>query len=237
MLEGAARVGGLVGRGVVRGALAAHLGGVLLFTLLVVVERTSLPTSELVSAIRNEVPGAWARAAGVLGLVGVTIAVSRMRRLGMVLGLGTLGVDARVLLLVGAIVGAGAGALAARVPVETAEVGGWERGEGGWIRDGEGYPDEPGGLVRRRVSAERPILVEATNGALAGGLGAALGLWAGAPATLVAGAVLLVGDVVGRGLVERGALPMVARLAPAAIALVWTGILLMRAPLFPRRWR
>ena len=226
----------LLVRAVVRGTLTAHVGGALLFTLLVLVERAQVPTDELLSALRTEVPTAWARAATVLGLVGVTLAVTRMRRQGVVLGLGTLGVDARLLLLVGALAGAASGALSTTVPIDAPVPGDWERGDGGWIRDGQAWPDTPADTVYHRPPPTPPVAAEVTNGALAGGLGAALGLWAGAPATVVAGAVLLVSDVVARGLVDRAALPALARATPGLLALVWALILQLRAPIFPRRW-
>lgn len=227
----------LLGRAVLLGVVAAHLGGVLLFALTVAVEAADEPLPTLWDTLRARVPGLWAQAAAVLGGVGVAGATLRLRRRGVVLALGALGVDPRVLLVVGAVLAGAAGGLAGAVtPEAPVAPGDWVRGEGGWIRDGLGWPDAAGGVVTERHAPARSVPADVVNAAAAGACGAALGLWATATPALVLAAVLLVVDVVARGLAERGAVPAASVVAPAALAAVVAGILMLRAPLFPRRW-
>lgn len=227
----------LLARAVLVGVLVAHTGGVLLFALTVAVEAADEPLPALWGTLRARVPGLWAQAAAVLGGVGVAGAALRLRRRGVVLALGALGVDPRVLLVVGALLAGAVGGLAGAVPpAATIAPGDWVRGEGGWIRGGVGWPDAPGGVVRERPAPWRSVPADVVNAAAAGACGAALGLWATATPALVLAAVLLVVDVVARGLAERGAVPAAMAVAPAALAAGVAVLLLLRAPLFPRRW-
>ncbi|MFN7145593.1 MAG: hypothetical protein ACK4YP_17590 [Myxococcota bacterium] len=227
----------LLARALVVGLVTAHVAGVLLFTLVVAVEAAEEPLPVLAGTVVARVPELWARAAAVLGCMGVAVATARLRRRGVILGLGTLGVDPRVLLVVGAL-GAGAvGAVAGRVVATPVTApGAWERGDGGWIRDGVAWPDRVGGEVRARPPATRGWGAGLVNAAVAGACGAALGLWAGAARALVLAALLLVVDVVARGLAERAAVPAWGAAAPAGLALLAVAWLVWRAPLFPRRW-
>ncbi len=228
-----ALLGGAVGRAV----LGAQLAGALLFALVIAVEAADAPLPTLARTVAARLPALWAQAAAVLVLCGAALAVVRLRRQGVLLGLGTLGVAPRVVLVVGALAGALVGGVASRVVAEPAALSGeWERGTGGWIRDGEAWPDTAGGVVCVRTPPTRDIATDLINGSAAGSLGAALGLYLGAAPTLVAAALLLVADVVARGLVERGAVPPLGGGAPAVLAGAILLFLLLRAPLFPRRW-
>jgi len=227
----------LVGRSIARGVLSAHLAGVLLFALVVAVESADAPFGTLVRTVLARVPSLWAQASAVLGCVGVAGATFGLRRRGAVLALGTLGFDARILLFVGALCSGVAGGAAGRgVVAPEGAPGAWERGDGGWIRDGVGWPDRPGDAVRERGATGRDVAADVLNAAGAGACGAALGLWAGATPALVLSAVLLVVDVVARGLAERGAVPAWGASAPGLVAGIVGLGLLLRAPIFPRRW-
>jgi hypothetical protein len=230
----------LLGRAVGGAVLAAQGAGAVLFAVVVAVEAADEPLGTLLRTVGARVPLFWAQAAAVLALCGVAVAVVRLRRQGVLLGLGTLGVTPRLVLLVGALAGAASGGVASRVVAEPSAVpGAWERGVGGWIRDGEGWPDSPASeaSVRGRPPPTRNLPVDLLNGAAAGALGAALGLYAAAAPTLVAAALLLVADVVARGLTERGVVPLYGGAAPGALAGLTLLVLLLCAPLFPRRWR
>ncbi len=227
----------LLGRAIGAGVAVAHLGGLLLYALVVAVEAADEPLPVLARIVLARVPALWAQSAAVLGCVGVAAATLRLRRRGVVLALGTLGLDPRVVLLVGAVGAGVVGGLAGRgVVAPTAVPGAWERGDGGWIRDGLAWPDAAGAEVRTRPAAGRDLAADVTNAAAAGACGAALGLWAGATPALVVAALLLVGDVVSTGLAERGAVPAWGAAAPALLAIGVVVYLLARAPLFPRRW-
>ncbi|MDP2304842.1 MAG: hypothetical protein Q8P18_02310 [Pseudomonadota bacterium] len=229
----------LLGRAVGRGVLAAQLGGALLFAVVIAVEAADEPLPTLLRTIGARLPTLWAQAASVLALCGAALAVARLRRQGVLLGLGTLGATPRMVLLVGALAGALVGGVASRVVTAPSDVpGAWERGDGGWIRDDEGWPDAQAGAagVRARPAPHRDLPTDVLNAGAAGALGAALGLYAGAAPALVAAAVLLVADVVARGLSERGVLPFYGGAAPAALAGLTLLGLLLRAPLFPKRW-
>lgn len=227
----------LLARAIVGGVVTAQLSGALLLALAVAVESAGVSAPALLATLRGQVPGAWAQAAGVLGGAGVAAATLRLRRRGVILALGTLGVDPRRVVLAGALVAAVAGAAVGALAVAPEpEPGAWIRGEGGWVRDGVGWPDIPGVVVTERALPSRSVPVDAVNAGLIGACGAALGLWAGATPALLLSAVLLIVDVVGRGLAERGAAPGVAVLTPAVVAGFAVAILLVRAPLFPRRW-
>ena len=233
------RVALLVARALAGGVLVAHVSGALLFALVVAVEAADEPLPGLLGALFARVPALWAQAAGVLGCVGVAVATLRLRRRGVVLALGTLGVDPRTLLVAGALVAGVAGGAAALVEQGAPAVAptAWERGDGGWIRGGAAWPDADGGVVRRRPAPERHRALDLVNAAAAGACGAALGLWAGAGPVIVLSALLLVVDGVARGLADRGAVPLVGLMAPGLLALFAGALLLARAPLFPRRWR
>jgi hypothetical protein len=227
----------LVARALVGGVAATHLAGALLFGLVVLVEAADAPLVEVLRVAQSRVPALWAQACGVLGLSGTALAVTRLRRQGVLLGLASLGVGPRIVLLVGALTGATFGGVASRVPMEPpAQAGEWTRGEGGWIREGEGWPDAPGGVVRPLPRVARDPLADTIGGAAAGALGATLGLYVGAAPTLVVAALLLVTDVVARGLAERGAVPAAGVGAAAGLAVGMMLVVLGRAPLFPRRW-
>ncbi|MES2640277.1 MAG: hypothetical protein V4850_12360 [Myxococcota bacterium] len=229
----------LLARAVGGAVFAAHGAGAVLFSVVVAVEAADEPLGTLLLTVGARVPLLWAQAAAVLALCGVAVAVVRLRRQGVLLGLGTLGVTPRLVLLVGAIAGAASGGVANRVVAEPSAVpGAWERGAGGWIRDGEGWPDTISAApVRARPAPVRNLPVDLLNGAAAGALGATLGLYLGAAPTLVAAALLLVVEVVTRGLTERAVVPLYGGVAPAALAGIVLLVLLLRAPLFPRRWR
>jgi hypothetical protein len=227
----------LLARAVVGGVLAAQLAGAALFVLVVLVEAADASLPDVLRAAATRVPALWAQASAVLGLCGAALAVVRLRRQGVLLGLASLGVGPRLVLVVAGLTGAAVGGLASRVPVDApARTGEWARGDGGWIRDGEGWPDAPGGVVRPLPRATRDPVADTLNGCAAGALGATLGLYAGAAPTLVAAALLLVTDLVARGLAERGALPTAGVGVAAALAGAAILVLLRRAPLFPRRW-
>jgi hypothetical protein len=228
----------LVVRSLGAGVVAAHAAGVLLITLAMVVEAADEPPAAVMLRVAAGLPAAWAQAAAVLGLVGVTVAAARMRRQGVVLGLGAVGLSPRALLLVGALCGALGGAVAGSGGggAGGAELHAWQRGEGGWIRDGLAWPDLAGGVARPMPPPERAIPADLANAGAAGAFGAALGLYGGPVVTLLSAAVLLVADVVARGLCERGALPPWGAAFPAGLALVALVGVLWRAPLFPRRW-
>lgn len=233
----------LLGRAVGGAVFAVQGAGALLFAVVIAVEAADEPLGTLARTVLARLPLLWAQAAAVLALCGVAVAVVRLRRQGVLLGLGTLGVTPRTVLLVGALAGGLCGGVASRVVAEPSDVpGAWARGAGGWIRDGEGWPD-PAAIsgsatvdVRRRRAPARDLPTDVVNGGAAGALGAALGLYVGAAPTLVAAALLLVADVVARGLSERGVVPLYGGAAPALLATCALLGLLVRAPLFPRRW-
>lgn len=225
-----------VGRRLLAGVLAAHLAGILLFGLVVAVEGVELPLPTLGRLLSARVPALWAQSAAVLGCVGVAGGATALRRSGALLALGTFGFDPRVLLVLGALLAGVGGALAERTAAAPAPVpGAWERGAGGWIRDGEAWPDVPGVQVRRSESWGRGPILAGLGAAGAGGGGAALGLWGGAAGVVVVSATMLVVDVVARGLAERGALPGFVDLAPGLFGVLVAIILLSRAPPAPRR--
>ncbi|MDP2314926.1 MAG: hypothetical protein Q8P41_18650 [Pseudomonadota bacterium] len=227
----------LLARAIGGAVVAAQLAGALLFTLVIAVEAADEAPATLLQTIVARLPSLWAQAAAVLVLCGVAVAVVRLRRTGVLLGLGTLGVEPRVVLIVGALIGGAVGVGASRVVVEPSDApGAWDRGDVGWIRDGEAWPDVSGGAVHRRPPEGRDVVTDVVNGGAAGALGAALGLYVGAAPTLVAAALLLVADVVARGLAERGAVPPLGVMGPALLATAVLLALLVAAPLFPRRW-
>lgn len=232
------RLWGLLARRVAGGQALAQLGGLGLGALVLAVEAADEPPAVLLATLAARLPGLWVRLAPVLCLVGAAGALARMRREGGVLALGGLGVGPRALLVAAALAGATVGGVAAwvegwEVPAAPRE---WVRGEGGWWRGGVAVPDVPGGEVGAPVSLARPRGADVAAGSAAAALGGALGLWGGPVGALVAAAVLLVAEFLARGLVERGAAPVVAGLVPAVLALVAAWLLARAAPLFPRRW-
>ena len=233
----AAWIGRLVVGALVRGLLAAHIGGFVLLALVVAVEAADEPATVLVRTVVARVPELWAGMAAVLGVAGIGVAVARLRRQGVVLGLGSLGVRPGVFLLVGGLTAGGWGIASAQVAGSPADVPGvWERGDGGWIHGGEAWPDVAGGEVRRRPTPRRSVAADATNAAAGGVCGAALGLWAGPLGGLLVVGVLLVVDVVAQGLTVRGVLPDVVVVSGAAVSVLVALGLWLRAPVFPRRW-
>lgn len=236
----------LLGRAVGGGVFALQVAGALLFAVVLAVEAADEDLPTLLRTIAARLPLLWAHAAAVLALCGAAAAVVRLRRNGVLLGFGTLGVTPRMVLLVGALAGGLVGGITNRVEAEPAAAPGvWVRGAGGWIRDGEGWPDPVvsadgalirGPAVRPRPAPSRSLPVDVLNGGAAAALGAALGLYLGAAPTLVAAALLLIADVVARGLAERGVVPLYGGAAPALLATLLLAWLVLRAPLFPRRW-
>lgn len=230
-------VGRLIGGALVRGLFAAHLGGMVLLALVVAVEAADEPIGTLMRTVVARVPELWAALAAVLGVAGVGVAVARLRRQGVVLGLGTLGVRPAVFVLFAALFAGVWGIGSAQVATPPAEVpGAWERGDGGWIRGGEAWPDRAGGEVRQRPPEARSLPADLANAAAGGACGAALGLWAGPLGGLLVVGVLLVVDVVAQGLCARGVLPEVFVVSSGALSCLVVLGAWARAPVFPRRW-
>jgi hypothetical protein len=228
----------MLGRALLTGVLAAHVAGLLLLALAIAVEAADEPLLTLAQTLVARVPPAWAQVAAVLGLVGAWAATLRLRNQGVVLGLGTLGVSPYVLLLAGALAASFGGVLASEATDSAEPVAphAWVRGDAGWIRDGQAWPDERGGAVRPLPPIARSAVADALDAGAAGACGAAVGLFGGPVTALLAAALLLVADVVSRGLSERGALPPAGVAIPAVLALFAAVGMTVRAPLFPRRW-
>lgn len=211
--------------------LVAHGGGVLVLVLVELVE--GVPLARLPEVL----PPLWAAIAAALTLLGSTLACWRMRREGVVLAMGTLGVNPRGLLLVAAMMGA-LGGVASGVEAghRRPTPGTWQRVQGGWWKDGTLVPD-PGQSPSQLRPPETWNFQEADVpvGAAAGALGAGLGLYAGAIAALVGTGMLVVGGALVRGLVERGILDAWGSLSPALFLLLGLAALVWRAPIFPRR--
>ena len=216
----------LLGGRVLRALLAVQGGGLCLLGLVLLVEGQPL------RGVLERLPGLWALAGSSLSLVGMQVGVTRMRREGVLLALGTLGVSPAKLVGWGAALG-----LLAALPTLWAgepELGGggpmWT-GQG-WLLDGAYYP-EPSA---NPVTMEAPLPWGAlATGAAAGALGVGLGLYRGVVETLMATGLLLVIHALTRGLMERGlfggggsALPSLLLLL--ALVRVWG-----TRPLFPRR--
>ncbi len=228
----------LLFRALLAGVLAAHVGGLLLLGLAIAVEGVGDSLPVLLATLEARLAVAWGQVAAVLGLLGTLAATARLRRRGEVLGLGTLGVSPSVIVLVGALCGAVGGTVAGSVGGEGGGdlPGAWERGDGGWIRDGYAWPDYAGSAVTRRAPRGRSALSDAVNAGAAGACGAALGLAGGVAGALLTAALLLVAEVVVTGLCARGAVPEIGEALPAALALVVLMLLELRRPIFPRRW-
>lgn len=216
-----------------RAAALAHLGGVGVLALVVLVEAGDRGG---LAALLTQLPPLWARAAAPLALVAAARCTTRARRDGVVLALGSFGVSPLAWLFAGAAVGALAGGAAALVPPPLAPASlRWVRGDGGWFLDGRPIPDHPGGVVLHLLPETLPAWAPPAVAAGAATLGAALGLKAGALTMLTATGTLLVAGALAEGLVERGVLQPLA-LGLLALGLTFGGMLVARAGrAFPRR--
>lgn len=201
-----------------RGVLTAHAGGLGLISLAMLVEGQALTT------LITRLPGLWALIGGVLTLVGAAVAVGRLVRERIVLGLGTLGVGPARLVPLAGLVGLLAGLPAVRVVDTEVQPSVWRRVPGAWVSEVAVLPDRPGPVV---VPPLTPALhpERAANHTLAAVAGVGLGLYTGPAAILVSATFFLLSDVLSRGLVERGLLPMGGLLLPgllsAAPTLLW----------------
>lgn len=225
----------LVFQRILGGLLVAHLGGVVVLALAVAVEARQ---GELATLLTARVPSAWALAAAVLTLLGSALAVARMRRSGIVLALGTLGLGPGRIVVIAALLGGLVGAGATQVLRPAADVIGWERIPGGWQHAGQVLADAPGVTLAPRIHAPRPVVLPEDAipvGAAAGALGVALALYGSALGPIVVGALLLMGEAVVTGLVDRRVWPEEAVLVPSALILVGFLLRWWRAPLFPGR--
>lgn len=217
----------LLARAIGRDVAVVHLGGIALLALAVAIEAADAPLDRLAQAVRMRVPPAWGLAAPALTLVGAVIAMVRARSAGAILALGAAGASPRHALVVAALIGAAAGALA---PAESRPEE-WTRAAGGWIGAAGAIPDVPGGTVTPippGPGSVWPVLTSASAGAL----GAAVGLYRGMVVAAPLAAALFVGDAVGRGLAERG---MATAATGATLSVLALGALLARAPMFPSR--
>lgn len=202
-------------------SLVAHLGGLGLLALVVLVEGR-----DLAEALARA-PRLWVAAVAPLALVAGALAAARARRQGVVLALGCLGIPATTWIAAAFVAGALAGAGAALLPPEAlAPALPWVRGEGGWYFEGLPVPDLPGGNVSPVPPPRPPVWAPPALAAGAAALGAATGLRSGVLGTLVATGSIIVADALVRGLVDRGALPgaSLAALAAALLAgALWVG--------------
>lgn len=218
--------------------VSTHLGGALLLALALAVEAADRPLPVLVQQLAERLPDLYTHAAAVLTLAGAAWAAFGLRRDRSLLALGTFGASPRRVLLVAAVLGALLGAATLTLPAAAPPSvlpDAWLRLHEGWRRaDGTVFPDAPGGVpipfdVPAHVPAERVL-----DGATAGALGAGLGLYAEAGATLLAAAVMLLFQAIIAGLVARGALPAAGLALPGVLAVTVLAAVLARAPLFPR---
>lgn len=219
----------------VGGLLVAHLGGVVVLVLAVAVEARQ---GELAALLAARVPSAWALAAAVLTLLGSALAVARMRRAGIILALGTLGLGPGRVVVIATLLGGLVGAGATQVMRPAPDATGWERIPGGWQAAGVVIADEPGVALAPRTYAPKPVVLPADAipvGAAAGALGVALGLHGGALAPIIVGALLLMGEAVVSGLVDRRVWPAAAVVGPAILLCATFLLRWWRAPLFPGR--
>lgn len=225
------------------GALATtHVGGALLLALALAVEAADRPLPVLVSQLLQRLPDLYAHAAAVLTLAASAWATTRLRRDRTLLALGTFGASPLRVLLVAAVLGGAAGLatvpaapMADSAPSVLPANDAWQRLHGGWLRaDGIVVPDTPGGdPVPYATTAHLPV-ERILDGACAGALGAGLGLYVEAGVILGVAALLLLTQAIVAGLVARGALPLLALALPSLLDLTALGLILSRAPLFPR---
>lgn len=213
------------------GLLVTHLGGLLLLLLVQWIEGQPMET------ILERLPRLWAAISAALTLLGATLACYRMRREGIVLALGSLGVNPRGMLLIAALLGAGIGIESGREAGHRPPVAGtWQRVQGGWWKDGLLLAD-PGKTPAQLRPPEQWSFERAQIGigGAAGAFGAGLGLYGGAITTLLATGGMVVGGTLVRGLVQRGILGEAGSFSPAAVLLLLLLLLLWAAPIFPRR--
>ena len=96
-------------------------------------------------------------------------------------------------------------------------------------------PDEPGGRVGAAAAFPSPVVPRIATGVASAALGAGMGLAGGGLAAVSVASALVLTDLVGGGLDQRGVLPGGRLAAAVAASLVLAGYR-WRAPLFPRRW-
>ena len=205
------------------GVATAQGCGAALLVLVLAVEAADEP--RVVGVVLARLPALWALAAPALSLLGATWAAFRLRSEGAVLALGACGIAPAALLLAGALAGAGAGAgMAAAEGWELPPAPGeWVRGDGGWWRDGVATPDVAGEPVGPARSAARVRVTDVVASGAGGALGVGLGLFAGPLGTVVAAAILVVVEAIGRGLWPAWGGLLTGGIALAGLALTWRG--------------
>lgn len=209
------------------GLLIAHLGGLLLLALSLSVE--GVPLSEW----QERLPGGWASVSAALTLLGCNWAAFQLRREGVLLALGSLGLSPyRILpsaLLLGSLIGLPSSFALQKAPQQ----GEWVRAEGGWWHNGQAMPDPDLLAPLAPPPVPRLPIEETLSGALAALCGCLLGFYRGALASLISTGLLVVGMALARGLLERG-FPT-APLPALGLLLLGLGLWVL-APLFPRRF-
>lgn len=216
----------LLGGRLLGALLAVQGGGLCLLGLVLLVEGQPL------QAVLERLPGLWGLAGSSLSLVGIQVGVTRMRREGVLLALGTLGVSPARLFAWGAALG-----LVASLP--TLLAGEPELGGGGpmwtgrgWLLDGAFYPEPSASPVTTEIPLPWGALA---TGAAAGALGVGLGLYRGVVETLMATGLLLVVNALTRGMMERGLFGGGGSALPSLILLLALVRVWDRKPLFPGR--
>jgi hypothetical protein len=219
---------------ILAGMGVAHGGGLLVLVLGMLVEGADL------EKILNTLPQAWAALAAPFSLLGGVLAAARALGNGSILGLGSMGISPRKLaltgMLVGALVGIPAGLLQKKPPEASDS---WERVVGGWVRAGEVWVDPGRELIRieKTTVSGFSMAGELAAGAGSVAFGVLLGLQGGVLQTLLTTSLLLIGQTVIRGLVERSILSEGWFLAIGAGLLVGARLWEKWGPLFPGRSR
>ncbi len=212
----------ICGGRLLRALMAVQGGGLCLLALVLLVEGQPL----------EALPGLWGLVGSSLSLVGLQVGVVRMRREGVILALGSLGVGPAQLLGWGAALGLVA-ALPTLVGAEAGLGGGGPEWTGaGWFFGGVHYPEA--NAVARTMDA--PIRWgELATGAAAGAMGVGLGLYRGVVGSLVTTGLLVVISALVRGGMERGIVGGGGGALPSLLLLVALAAVWGTKPLFPRR--